>query len=146
MKVTIDIPKGKQLSPSALMKLVKDAKMDNIYNNVAYNGSEKFEKRRIRHIRAKKTPEEKDYDDYSQKAKARNKSFELTLDEFISFRKGRVCSYCGLPSKGIDRVENSIGYVYSNCVPCCAKCNQMKFTDSTEDFLAHIKRIYSYSH
>lgn len=46
---------------------------------------------------------------------------------------------------GIDRVDNSLGYITSNCVPCCKKCNFMKHQLSVEDMLHHIKRVYLYN-
>jgi hypothetical protein len=37
------------------------------------------------------------------------------------------CEYCALEGiSGIDRVNNNIGYILSNCVPCCKTCNIMK--------------------
>ena len=37
------------------------------------------------------------------------------------------CSYCGLKSNpSIDRIDNSIGYIKSNCVPACLACNKIR--------------------
>lgn len=96
---------------------------------------------------------ERHYYDYKSKAIKRGKIFELTLGEFISLVK-RNCFYCGetpapmsghrsrLVCNGIDRVNNKIGYTIANCVPCCGRCNHMKFVLKTEQFLEHIKKIY----
>lgn len=46
-----------------------------------------------------------------------------------------------VPVNGIDRVDNNVGYTIDNCVPCCSICNRMKGDMSTDDFLAHVKRI-----
>ena len=35
-------------------------------------------------------------------------------------------------------------YNLDNCVPCCSKCNMMKNTLETKDFLDHIERIYTF--
>ena len=59
-----------------------------------------------------------------------------------------ACHYCGtkpnLPKKpgGIDRVDNTKGYVPDNCVPCCWPCNRAKHCMSRDEFLAMIKKIY----
>ncbi len=44
-----------------------------------------------------------------------------------------ACHYCGLQPKwpkvhGIDRKDNTVGYVHNNCVPSCKDCNFMKGT------------------
>lgn len=54
--------------------------------------------------------------------------------------KGAIPSFV---YNGIDRVDNSVGYVLSNCVPCCSTCNRMKGTMSSEEFKEKIKLIYS---
>ena len=65
------------------------------------------------------------------------------------------CYYCGCsPSNetkwetytryihnGIDRLDNDIGYVRTNCVPCCKECNYMKRTMLEEDFIGQCIRI-----
>lgn len=42
---------------------------------------------------------------------------------------------------GIDRVDNSKGYVAGNCVPCCKHCNYAKGKKTLEDFLTWCSRI-----
>jgi len=54
------------------------------------------------------------------------------------------CYYCGSPanpSLGIDRVDNTRGYVEDNVVSCCATCNTMKMDMSVSAFVAHCKSI-----
>ncbi len=52
------------------------------------------------------------------------------------------CHYCGKPAcNGIDRKDNSVGYVPANCLPCCKICNYAKLDLSYEEFLAWIRRI-----
>lgn len=80
---------------------------------------------------------------YQKKAPGRGLEFTLTLDEFITLVM-QPCVYCGaVPTErnGIDRVDNAVGYVASNVVPCCFTCNQMKSNRSRADFLAHVVRI-----
>ena len=45
---------------------------------------------------------------------------------------------------GIDRVDNKIGYVVGNCVPCCTACNDMKKDKEKDNFLIHVQKIASF--
>ena len=36
---------------------------------------------------------------------------------------------------GIDRIQNAVGYVAGNCVPCCGRCNYAKGVLSAEQFI-----------
>jgi hypothetical protein len=70
------------------------------------------------------------YNEYMRSAKKRNeKPFELSFDEFAELVNG-PCEYCDHKVhnevNGIDRVDNEIGYILSNCVSCCKTCNRMK--------------------
>lgn len=79
-------------------------------------------------------------------AKLRNIEISLTDDEIISMISN-PCFYCGGGEGkliGIDRIDNSIGYVKENCVPCCSLCNYMKGTNSKDDFISQCKKISSH--
>lgn len=94
---------------------------------------------------------------YNTKASTikRGYSFDLTLNE-ASILSQKVCTYCGkepdqvLSSfrnfiyNGIDRVDNTKGYVSENCVPCCKTCNRMKDTLSLDEFKSHIAKVVLY--
>jgi 5-methylcytosine-specific restriction endonuclease McrA len=84
----------------------------------------------------------------------RKLDFELNLDEFTILSK-QNCYYCNtepsikLPLKEttdkrntIDRIDNSIGYIYNNCIGACAACNRMKGKTSIDNFIFMIKNIY----
>lgn len=71
-------------------------------------------------------------------AKNRNYKFELTEEQFQILTK-QNCYYCNKkPSQikksllsfyvynGIDRVDNSKGYIKNNVVACCKECNSKK--------------------
>jgi hypothetical protein len=92
---------------------------------------------------------------YKKNAKQRDLSWELENEQFFALTQ-QNCYYCGcLPSQeakthsntmsyfynGIDRIDNSIGYIRSNCVPCCKSCNIMKGTLSSAEFFLHVKHI-----
>jgi len=89
------------------------------------------------------------YATYRWQAEKRMLAFELSKDDFKKLTKGD-CFYCGLEPKqiyfgsscktpyiynGVDRQNNQIGYVLSNCVSCCKTCNDMKRTRTVEEFL-----------
>jgi hypothetical protein len=69
-------------------------------------------------------------------------TFELTFQEFQTLINNS-CMYCGQPNcRGIDRIENDVGYTANNSVSCCWTCNHMKYNRSQQDFLTHIKKMY----
>lgn len=85
------------------------------------------------------------YRNYQYNAKRRDIKFFLTREQ-VEIITSQPCFYCGSnKSVGIDRVDNNIGYLVENCVPCCMICNKMKINYSLEDFLNHIINIYKKS-
>lgn len=77
---------------------------------------------------------------YRRDAERRNLVFQLDLEYFSEITIAN-CYYCGAkPSSehgadenngkyvynGVDRVDNTIGYVPGNCVACCKSCNALK--------------------
>lgn len=96
---------------------------------------------------------------YQRNAKIRNLSFELNKKQFRRLTQ-EPCFYCNnepfgiieikkqngiFVYNGVDRINNSIGYIKKNCVACCKTCNWMKNTMSYEEFIIHIKKIYTVS-
>lgn len=78
-------------------------------------------------------------------------NFDLTYNEFVDLIS-RDCGYCGKPPReiasrrkhvdstrlmanGIDRIDSSLGYSITNCVPCCSECNLAKMDVSAGDFI-----------
>jgi len=41
------------------------------------------------------------------------------------------CTYCGFPSTGFDRINNNLGHILENCVPCCRECNTARMNNFT---------------
>lgn len=79
--------------------------------------------------------------DCKRGAKKRGLSFALTFEHFC-FLKQEACIYCGTSERiGIDRLDNSQGYIEGNMAPCCIQCNRMKGTLSVSDFLRHCQTI-----
>jgi len=88
---------------------------------------------------------------YKKSSKKRNLIFDISIEDFTKLIL-LPCVYCGTeatqtPSlrNGLDRVNNSLGYVLNNVVSCCFKCNQMKGKLTKEEFLNHIRRISDYA-
>jgi len=90
---------------------------------------------------------------YRESAVRRKLEWTLTTEEFL-YIIHLNCTYCGDPPSnyirkynmsfaysGIDRVDNSKGYVEGNVVPCCAVCNAMKEKLSVDGFLKHVFKI-----
>lgn len=92
---------------------------------------------------------------YKMSANKRKLIFELTNTQFKSLID-RNCYYCNIePSQeskthskdpyyynGIDRIDNTVGYIVENCRPCCKTCNYAKHNMTEEQFYIWLKRIY----
>lgn len=93
----------------------------------------------------KKTPNGK-YSTYKGQARGRQIQWDLSREQFDAIVY-QPCYYCGISYKygvGIDRKDSSLGYTVANSLPSCTRCNYMKLTDSREDFIKQIKRIYTH--
>lgn len=78
--------------------------------------------------RYKTNPKDK-YRVYKTYAKEKNYDFDITFEEFEKILKSD-CYYCGCTRNkilnGIDRLDNTVGYIKGNVVPACKICNYMK--------------------
>ncbi len=113
-----------------------------------------------------------EYTSHVKSAKNRNLIY-LKRDVWLSFIR-LPCNYCGsidvhtfmdrylkakrlakhftseeikkyeVSMNGIDRIDSSLGYIVSNCVSCCKRCNYMKNSLSLEAFIAHVNKINQY--
>lgn len=87
-------------------------------------------------------------------AEDRGKVVEITDDEIYRLSQS-LCLFCGAaPStpvkeghyrNGIDRLDNTKGYIPGNVAPCCHVCNMMKHRRTVEEFLAHVERVHNYA-
>lgn len=91
---------------------------------------------------------------YQRNAKFRKISFDLTFQEFRKICS-MSCHYCGAPpekrpakrgrssimASGIDRIDNNLGYVPSNIVPCCTWCNRAKNSGDVKQFINHCMAV-----
>lgn len=76
---------------------------------------------------------------YKRTAIKKKRQFSISDDYAVSLFREK-CLYCDQRMdgmlNGIDRFDNSKGYIAGNCVPCCGRCNRAKGTMSGEDFVA----------
>jgi len=92
---------------------------------------------------------------YRRQAKARDLDWDLSDDDVDKLFAGD-CHWCGEPPSntgrhhgnygdfrhnGIDRVDNTSGYVPGNTVSCCIVCNSMKRDFQEDVFLDRVRRI-----
>lgn len=90
-------------------------------------------------------------------AKKRNLTVTISLQDFLEIAS-QDCYYCGeSPSEravnkywqqkailnGIDRWDNSLGYIKDNCRPCCTICNRSKNKYSVNEWKAWIQKVHS---
>ena len=93
-----------------------------------------------------KDPVKRKLKHYQYEARKNNYEWSLTFDEFQNLIT-QPCKYCGDSSggencyRGIDRINNSLGYTLQNCVPCCKLCNLMKYVYPVDQFLTQCKAI-----
>lgn len=94
------------------------------------------------------------------RAVIRNYIFPLSLIDFHSIIK-LPCNYCNsntdikqihnggkhwrLRANGIDRLDNSVGYLLENCVPCCGWCNRAKDILSQQEYIDHCKKVAEFN-
>ncbi len=99
------------------------------------------------------------YNYYRVGARQRHLDFELTRLDVTNLIH-TACHYCGDPPNnncqvireggnipikigGIDRLDNSKGYILNNCVPCCYTCNKAKSMLSILQFRQWIIKVHN---
>jgi hypothetical protein len=71
-------------------------------------------------------------------AQRRGISVSISKEEFAHLIS-LPCTYCGSPASNeeqgihLDRLNNDLGYVLDNVVPCCGACNMMRQNHYTSD-------------
>jgi hypothetical protein len=106
----------------------------------------KIEKADIRHDECFIDAKTVTYIGYKNGAKDRNKEFEINPEQFEKITSSD-CYICGKKNSedhqnGIDRKDNTIGYLFENCAACCFQCNVMKKAFPFELVLDKMLDIY----
>ncbi len=98
------------------------------------------------------------YNGYKYKSIKRGYDFNITFEDFLDLTQHN-CVYCNTPPSnlasrkdtkidyiynGIDRLDNTKGYVLDNCVPCCKHCNIAKNSMTESEFLSWIEQVYNH--
>lgn len=81
---------------------------------------------------------------------SKNRNINNTISkETYEFITTLPCNYCKNNfingSRGIDRINSTIGYIYKNITPSCYTCNIMKNILSQEQFFEHLEKIYNFT-
>ena len=94
---------------------------------------------------------------YKKSAKKRKIEYKLTDEQLVEIAR-KDCYYCGAKPNniskhpgsngeyiynGLDRVNNSKGYITDNIVPCCKDCNRSKYKRTEQEYQDWIKRSYN---
>ena len=77
---------------------------------------------------------------YKRRAEEHGLAFDITFEDFKDMILDK-CYYCNDDGHGIDRVNNSIGYIDGNMVPCCSVCNFMKRNLDLNQFIEKCMKI-----
>jgi hypothetical protein len=95
------------------------------------------------------------YNTFKGNAKKRKLQVGVSFDEWEKIGQEN-CYYCGsAPSNittskhgsgnftynGLDRVDNTLGYIKDNIVPCCFICNHAKSDIELDNFITWVKKI-----
>jgi hypothetical protein len=125
----------------SLLKKQKEERYQEYYKEYRQRPEVK-ERERERARRRAQTPKGR-FRDICRGAKSRNIKVDITLDEYEKLYYTKDCYYCGeKESSGLDRLDNTIGYILDNCVTSCTWCNKMKLDKDLDLFYKKIASIY----
>ena len=94
---------------------------------------------------------------YIRPSKNKNLEFTITEQDFASIAIN-PCFYCGTMEKimvdgkmvergfnGLDRMDQTRGYIWDNCVSACKMCNRMKKSLHIDVFLKRVEHMISFN-
>jgi hypothetical protein len=98
-----------------------------------------------RHNREQRRTFKGRYAHFVREAKRIGRQCDLTFDWWYAQVKEDQCCYCGgslgVAGSGVDRKDPNVGYIESNCVPCCGVCNWIKNSILTYDEMLRVGEI-----
>jgi hypothetical protein len=85
---------------------------------------------------------------YKERALRKQLDFMLLFDDFQCITSND-CYICGkktnmIHQNGIDRFDNTIGYIEENCRSCCSGCNYMKRNYTYDDMMDKFQKIHKH--
>jgi hypothetical protein len=98
------------------------------------------------------------FNTYKRSAKEKKLEFNLSKDQ-LKILTSSSCAYCGCEPhtikkttskysqyvyNGIDRKNNNLGYILSNCVTCCKDCNYAKQRMTLPVFAEWVAKVYNH--
>ena len=85
---------------------------------------------------------------YQRSARLKKLQFTFSEEEFKEMVV-KPCYYCNILDEkgfnGIDRMNQSVGYIQSNGVSCCIMCNWMKGSLDSATFIKRTRHIHSFT-
>ena len=82
------------------------------------------------------------YTAFEKKAGEKGFVVEITKEDHYKLQNETKCYLCGVKAiLGVDRKDNTLGYLKSNSFPCCSSCNMMKRDTTFDAFVARCKRV-----
>lgn len=101
---------------------------DNQEKRFNWKNFSKEEKRKVINRKRTKYAVANKLHDYKKNDTRKNLQFDISK-EFMQNALDSDCVYCGFKATGLDRKNNNIGHIESNCVPCCGVCNTTKMNN-----------------
>lgn len=82
------------------------------------------------------------FSSYKNRAKKKSLIFNIPKDVFVILKE-RPCYFCRVVKEqvGVDRIDNTKGYVSGNCIPCCWDCNRSKSNKTLKEYKEYLLRF-----
>ncbi len=79
---------------------------------------------------------------YSRSDRLKDREFNLTIQWCLDNVFGEECDYCGAKELiGVDRIDNSIGHIETNCHPVCYRCNSIRGNHRTHGEMLEFRKL-----
>lgn len=128
------VKKDRQKYPEKWKQIYKNKKIRPGYSKQYYKDNRELFLTKV------KEPKNR-YKMLNSQAKRRGYEVTITLEQFLKLREA-PCNYCkGVLNEyghGLDRIDNSKGYLIDNVVPCCSRCNQIFMQYGKEETFEHM--------
>lgn len=111
--------------------IITDVKKSRYSKKLKKAERQRYREKNLDKIRKKAQTNEAHYSQLRFKAKIHNQEFTLTLDQYKILVIPNSCYYwpthtLPLYGAGLDRIDNTKGYISENVIPCCTNCNRLR--------------------